>query len=100
MTEREPTENDNATPLAPAVTSVADDEGESEEKNDADQPSEASVEGKEERVAEPPSPSRIEDAPVGKDDNPRQSTRQKKVATDIKEPRQLYFWDITEADGQ
>ena len=100
VTEREPTEIDNATPLAPAVTSVADDEGESEEKNDADQPSEASVEGKEERVAEPPSPSRIEDAPVGKDDNPHQSTRQKKVVTDIKEPRQLYFWDITEVDGQ
>ena len=97
VTEREPTENDNATPLTPAVTSVADGDGKSEEKNDADQPSEASVEGKEERVAEPPSPSRIEDAPVGKDDNPRQSTCQKTVA---KNTRQLLLWDMTEGDGQ
>ena len=77
-------------------------ERKSEEKNDADQPSEASVEGKEERVAEPPSPSRIEDAPVGKDDNPRQSTRQKTVATDITKPKQqvLPIWLTTEGNGQ
>ncbi len=93
--EREPTENDNAIPLAPAVTSVADDD----EKNDAGQPSEASVEGKKELVAEPPSPSRIEDAPVGKVDKPRQSTRHKKVAAAKKKPRQLYLWDIIEVDG-
>ena len=96
VAEQKPTGNDNAIPSVPAATSVAEGDG----KNDAGRPSEASVEGKEERVAEPPSPSRLEDAPVGKDDNPRQSTRQKKVATDIKEPRQLYFWDITEVDGQ
>ena len=96
VAEQKPTENDNAIPSVPAATSVAEGDG----KNDAGRPSEASVEVKEERVAEPPSPSRLEDAPVGKDDKNRQSTRQKKVAADIKEPRQLYFWDITEVDGQ
>ena len=96
VTEREPTESDNAIPLAPAATSVSDDDG----KNDADQPSEASVEGKKDLVSEPTSPSRFEDAPVSKDDNHRQPTRQKKVATDIKKPRQLYLWDIIEVDEQ
>ena len=96
VAEREPTESDNAIPLVPDATSVA----EGEVKNDAGQPFEASVEGKEDRVAEPPSPSRLEDAPKNQVDNHRQSTRQKKVATDIKKPRQLYLWDIIEVDEQ
>ncbi len=100
MAEQEPTESDNATPLNPDVTSVAEDEEESEEKSDASQPSVASVEGKKELVAEPPSPSRIEEAPVGKDDKPRQSTRQKKVAAATKKIRQLYLWDMIEVDEQ
>ena len=102
VTKGEPTENDNATPLTPAVTSVSDDDGKSEEKNDAGRPSEASVEGKEERVAEPPFPSRLEDAPMGQDAIPRQSTCQKTVATDITKPKQqvLPIWQTTEGNGQ
>ena len=98
VTMRKPTESDNATPLAPAATSVAEDEG----KSAAGQPSEASVEGKEERVAEPPFPSRLEDAPMGQDAIPRQSTCQKTVATDITKPKQqvLPIWQTTEGNGQ
>ena len=96
VAEREHTESDNAIPLAPDATSVAEGEG----KSDAGQPSEASVEGKEEWVAEPPSPSRLEDAPMGQGDNPHQSTYQKTVTTDITKPRQLILPIWVEDESQ
>ena len=98
VAEQKPTGNDNAIPSVPAATSVAEGDG----KNDAGRPSEASVEGKEERVAEPPFPSRLEDAPMGQDAIPRQSTCQKTVATDITKPKQqvLPIWLTTEGNGQ
>ena len=98
VAEQKPTENDNAIPSVPAATSVAEGDG----KNDAGRPSEASVEVKEERVAEPPSPSRLEDAPMGQDAIPRQSTCQKTVATDITKPKPqvLPIWETTEGNGQ
>ena len=96
MAELKPTEIDNAIPLVPDATSVA----EGEVKNDAGQPSEASVEGNENRVAEPPSPSRLEDAPMGQGDNPHQSTYQKTVTTDITNPRQLILPIWVEDESQ
>lgn len=63
------TENGQVMPFVPAATSVAEGDG----KIDAGRPSKESIEGKEDRIVEPPLPSRLDDAPMGQDDNPLSS---------------------------